>query len=297
MKKFSLLIVLFLGFNAQDLLAQAMITNRTNYNLAITVGNQSFILSPGGVSKTRLFPKNGDVQFELSWEEGRKSKSIKVSEEVENGSFTINENHLRKIESPKREREEVVLQPSNSQIGFSTKLAITNQSSHTILIIDGKLNGLALKPGQSSDSINFNLGLVDFSLLVDLDKDTISSGRNFAQKVVVGIIAKDQKSFLITDHNLFVTVLGGVTQFIFENKTSKDLVGSGGTASGKVIKAHKALRDEVSANEGFVATTWHYFDDRGIKKQTMVEFIVVDDKGRAVFYIHESDLKKIYGTR
>ncbi len=289
--------VVFLIFGliiTQPAFSQADVVSQVNHSLAFSADGRSFILLPGATVRTNLLPANGDKEITMSWTEGGRNHRSRQTVNIKDGTLLITEallaNQNRRTETPPPPPPVTnsfvsARTPANS---YSTRLAIVNQSSHRWLIREGNFTGLALKPGQSSDSLNVPLGLMQLILLVDLDRDSLSSGRNYIQQVVTGIVVKEQSKFVVADTHLHIPLTGGRATFIFFNETRYELVGVGSAALGNVIGAKKRMRKKILVNEGFINTAWQYIDEQGNKRQAHSEFVIY--KGKVRVYIRDSDL-------
>lgn len=300
-------VVIFLIVNFSfnyELFAQVNLVNQTSESIAITIGRNSFILSPGALRATNLRP-DAEIKFDISFNEGRRTSRATVHDFVEGNRYEITQAHLnnefaqlKKQGVQQQEyttREEVHVRPV-VYTNYETKLVIKNKSSHRLYIIDGQFKGLALAPGQESDSLTVSLGALQLHCLIDIDLDENSTGRNFMQQVVSQIISLNQKIFEIEDRHLNIIFPESMEEirFVFYNKTNYDLVGVGGTALGYVIKAGRRMRKEVAENEGFSNTAWQYFDESGIKRQAISEFVVGHDPDRVEVYIYENHLFDLF---
>ncbi len=292
MKKFVLIVFVLSCFFSLEVFSQADVKNDTDYSLAIDQGRYSLILPSGSIKRVPFFPGNGEVNFQIFWTQSGRRQSQVVNDIIKDNYYVIKDSHLRgeKTEIVKQEQK-YVREPEVIRSDYKTRLTITNESSQTLWIREGTLAGLVLSPDQQSDTITMPLGMIELTLLVDLDDSQSSTGRNYMQKVVTGLIAKDKQNFAITDTHLNIPVLSGNTTFLFNNQTGHDVVGVGSIALGKVIEANSTYRQRrIKANEGFINTAWQYFDNNGVKRQAISEFVVVD--GRVRVDIKPSHLRR-----
>ncbi len=294
MKKSIAVFICLLFVPYGQVFSQADVSNQTNYNLAISKEKFSRMIAPGATERIPFFPKEGTVSYQITWREESTSKKVNVVDVVKKGKIEITEAHLRGERfSSEPIQSSNVPSPEIISSDYKTTLAIKNTSSNIFWIREGVLSGLVLKPNQSSDMITLSLGMIEITALVDLDPLESSSGRNYMQKVVTGLIAKDQTEFLITDTHLNIPNLSGKATFVFNNKTGYDVVGVGSIATGKVIEAFRRMRQRrVKVNEGFINTAWQYLDDTGTKRQAISEFIVIE--GRVMVDIKPNDLKRSF---
>ncbi len=294
MKNFVLVFFVFLlSFSFGEVFSQCDVSNHTNYNLAISQGRLSRMIAPGSTERIPFFPRQGEVSFQISWREQGSSKRENVIDVVRDGNLVISDEHLRgeKASLPEVTQHHYVPSPEVISSDFQTSLVIKNASSKILWIREGVLSGLVLKPDQASDTIVVPLGMIELTFLVDRDSIGGSTGRNYTQRVVTGLISKDQNEFAITDTHLNIPSIYGKTTFVFNNKTGFDVVGVGNIAGGKVIAANSRMRQRrVEANEGFINTAWQYFDANGVKRQAISEFIVVD--GRVMVDILPTHLRR-----
>ncbi len=285
--------VLFLFTFQVKIFSQCDVSNHTNYNLAISEGKVSRMIAPGSTERIPFFPRQGEVSFQISWREQGSSKRENVVDVVRDGNLIITDEHLRgeKTSLPEVTQHHYVPSPEVINSEFQTSLVIKNASSKILWIREGVLSGLVLKPDQASDTILVPLGMIELTFLVDRDSIGGSTGRNYTQRVVTGLIAKEQDEFAITDTHLNIPSMYDQATFVFHNKTGFDVVGVGNIATGKVIAANSRMRQRrVEANEGFINTAWQYFDDKGIKRQAISEFIVID--GRVMVDILPTHLRR-----
>lgn len=290
-------LLFFLVFSI-SLLAQANLSNDTSHSLIISVDRKSFVLPPGGFVRTSLFPREGEVNYLITWDEGGRTKRERISSQVKNGDYIITNQHLLGQVGAAREED----QPSEIRVqtfdsNYQTALVIKNESSRNLLIKGGPLSGLALGPAQSSDSLIVPLGVMELTLLIDVDRADNSSGRNYRQEVVTGMITKDQTEFQIDDRHINIELDSEIVTFRFFNKTGFDIVGVGSVAMGRVIRANRRASISSEANQGFVNTAWQYFDENGIKRQAISEFVVTDRSGRTNVNIYPADLSRIYSVK
>jgi|GEM_PF-3383370 len=293
MKKIVIVFSVLLFFVPVILQAQSNVANRTDYNIIVSKDRLSRMIAPGAIERIPFFPRDGEVNFQITWREHGTAKRENVVEIISGENISITKEHLegKKRTLPESSKPYHIPEPEIIQSNFRTELVIENKSSRTLWIREGKLEGLVLNPNQSSDTIVMSLGMIELTLLVDLDESDNSTGRNYMQKVVTGLIAKDQESFAITENHLNIPVLSGTTTFIFNNQTGFDVVGVGSIALGKVIEANSTYRQRrIEANEGFINTAWQYFDHNGVKRQAISEFVVID--GRIRVDIKPSDLRR-----
>jgi hypothetical protein len=292
MKIIVLFFLIFL-FIPSEVLSQCDVNNRTNYSLAISKKGLSRMIAPGATERIPFFDREGKVSFQISWREQGVNKRENIIDLVQDGNLVITDDHLRgkKVSLPETTQHNYLPAPEVISSEYETWLKIRNSSSNIIWIREGILNGLVLRPGQISDSILVSLGMIEWTFLVDLDPVEESSGRNYMQKVVTGLIAKDQNEFVITDRHLNIPSIFWKVTFIFNNESGYDVVGVGSIALGKVIQANSRMKQrKIEANEGFINTAWQYFDDNGVKRQAISEFIVID--GRVLVNIKPSHLQR-----
>ncbi len=295
MKKLLIVFLVSLFFVPESLMAQSNVANRTDYNIIVSKDRLSRNIAPGGIERIPFFPAEGEVHFQITWREHGSARRESVAEIVSDGKISITNKYLqgKKRSLPKSTKDHYLPEPEVIQSAYKTELVIKNESSRTLWIREGRLEGLVLNPGQASDTILVSLGMLELTMLADLDEHGNSTGRNYMQKVVTGLIAKDQKSFAITETHLNIPSTSETATFIFYNQTGFDVVGVGSIALGKVIEANSRMRQRrVEANEGFINTAWQYLDHNGVKRQAISEFIVLE--GRIKVFIMESDLQRVF---
>ncbi len=293
MKKLLIVFLVSLFFVPESLMAQSNVANRTDYNIIVSKERLSRNIAPGAIERIPFFPREGEVHFQVTWREHGSARRESVSEIISGGKISITKEHLqgKKRSLPESTKPYYLPEPEVVQSNYKTELVIKNESSRTLWIREGRLEGLVLNPGQASDTISVPLGMLELTMLADLDEYGNSTGRNYMQKVVTGLIAKEQESFAITETHLNIPSMSGTATFIFNNQTGYDLVGVGSVALGLVIKANSRMSQRrVEVNEGFINTSWQYYDHEGALRQTISEFVIV--KGEVIENILPTHLKR-----
>jgi hypothetical protein len=277
MKKYVIFVVFFVTW--QFVTAQVIIENSHNFPVEIRTNNGKFQMSPNGRYKTTLLNCNAKNTYHLNWHGGKKSFTEKVAETLiidvnrEPASPAVSESNVV-ARSPDR-------RPTNT--GQGELRVIKNSSGRRCQVISSEhgLEGLSLAPGQESDSVMISQGLIHLSLLVDLDADSVTTGRRYMQQVFTQIIAQDQKAVEITDNHLYVAFAGREkVVFVFHNTTPYDVVGVGGNVLGHVIAKGQSSRRRLEANDGFMNATWQYIDKNGIIRQAISIYVLAEKRMR-----------------
>ncbi len=278
MKK--IVVVVFLFFIALTAVGQVIVENSHNFPVEVIVGKKSFILPGSGRASTTLFSPNRENTYKVSWYDGLSKKSRLFTENVKNVLvIDVNRGPITKevkISSIAETRQTL------SQ-GKSELRVIKNASDRRFQVISKSygLEGLSLAPEQESDSVLIPQGLIALTLLVDLDADSISTGRRYMQQVFTQIVTQDQEIIRVTDNHLHVAFAGREkVRFVFHNKTGHDVVGVGGSVLGQVIASGKLSRRTLEANDGFMNATWQFIDNKGVLRQAMSIYVLAEKRMR-----------------
>lgn len=278
MKK--IVIFCFSIFIALSSFGQVIVKNSHNFSVEVKVGRKSFILPAQGRASTSLLSPNGENIYTVIWHENsQKSKTF---------TEHIGENLLIDVNREPEQRESSKTVPrvsSRSPVSrFNGELrVIKNASDRRFQVVssDYGLDDLSLAPDQSSDSVYIPQGLMHLTLLVDLDADSVSTGRRYMQQVFTQIVAQDQKVIEITDNHLYVAFAGREkVVFVFHNTTEYDVVGVGGNVLGHVIASGKQSRRRLEANDGFMNATWQYIDNNNILRQAISIYVLAEKRMR-----------------
>lgn len=280
MKK--VVIFCFSIFIALSSFGQVIVKNSHNFSIEVKVGRKSFILPAQGRASTTLLSSNRENIYSVIWHEnGKKSKTF---------TEHIGENLLIDVnrEPVVEQRESSKTVPRVSTQGFISRpdgqlRVIKNASDRRFQVIssDYGLDDLSLAPDQRSDSVYIPQGLIHLTLLVDLDADSLSTGRRYMQQVFTQIVAHDQKEVEITDNHLYVAFAGREkVVFVFHNTTEYDVVGVGGSVLGHVIASGKQSRRRLEADEGFMNATWQYIDNNGVLRQAISIYVLAEKRMR-----------------
>lgn len=287
----------FFAFLAMTMNAQVTINNSWSSDIQVSSRDGGPIIIPPNGTKVVYFikPKSEPQDIYLSYKQAGRIKKERVSVIVGSNltvfpgmpSVIVEVSGSKNIaRSPFESTEgQATIQPSSNN---SVSLVVENASSHrfTVLTANSPFSGISLAPGDSSRIINVATTLHQFTILVDMDNDSISTGRNFAQAVIKAIVVNNQKRLIIRNDNIDMSSSGVqyvrlISQFDFK------LVFVSGIPRGDAMKKRSK---KYEFNLGFNSISVQ-FNKHGTKYQADLEFIVV--RGERVLFLTEQNLKNI----
>lgn len=263
MKKVVLMVAYLIVF--LPVIGQVIMENSHDFPVRIVTPEGQHTLNPKGRYRTTLLSPNKENTYTLHWAGNSKEFTEDIGESL---IIDVNRNSHTPIVHESRDH-------ISSPVSISTRTGesrvIKNSADRRFQVISSEfpgLKGLSLAPGQESDSVRLPQGLMHLSLLVDLDADSVSTGRRYMQQVFTQIVAQNQKLIEITNNHLYVAFAGREkVRFIFQNTTPYDLVGAGGGVLGVTIPAGGMSRKRLEYNDGFLNATWQYLNEEGVIRQ------------------------------
>lgn len=283
--------------------AQVSIENKTGYNISVSnkkSGQELTLLNEGDPKNVDWFsPASNSAAVYLKYlKDGKIEATGRITVDIKDGKIVLKKEDLTRQSEPVEKPAD--LPDSNPGAGqgdpsvdtLYDDILITpeNGSSHRLVFLDGPFKGVSLKANaRSSYSFPVSPGLMQCALLFDMDTDTSSTGRNYAQAVFSKIITETDNLLTIRETDL---MFSGTENKKMRLKSSfpEKFVITGGPFSGAAISPGKYWTGTVNVTYGFNSASVQYFDPKtGDKIQANMELIITpNDK---VIEIGPSNIK------
>lgn len=305
---FSLVAFIALSIMAWPSLAQSFtVSNASSEVVSFKLKGESAprTLSPGAsLNANYTAPSNGAEVYLTVLRNGSITPLGYFSKPLSGGKLIINDADLKrkgeksfddlKSSSPRQAPTATIATdnrsyvPSSGGNGPTQPMTLTNGSTHRFEILSPPFEGAALKPGQTSIRIfNVPTGLLQVTAFVDKDTDSTSTGRNYMQAVISGIVAEGEKSLTIKDENILIGTGSRVKISLFSHLAFKCYV-VGGPFSGASLSPGKYWTKRVDVSYGFNSMSIQYFQG-GLKYQANIELIITPND--RILKIFPDDIK------
>ncbi len=289
MKKTLLVLALAACLAPVALFGQAKLENSSGATIQVSIkGDKSYILYPNSSLTTSFRSPNGQVEFRLIALIAGSQKDLGYfSRALEKGKLVITDADLSRpgaasfaaLSAPAASSAPSAAARAASAYPSASSSAewcfIIDSTDNRLEMLEAPFRGIALKAGQKSkDSVLVPRGLLQTTLLYDIDPDENSTGRNYAQAVYSKIIVQSQKFIVIKEADLLFSSFssGGQRKFILVNKFPFKVVVTGGPFAGAAISPDRRWQGKKELMYGFNSYSIQYIRN-GIKYQANWELI------------------------
>ncbi len=305
-KTFIFFIALVAFFVANEVNAQARVTNTTPKDVAIKAanGNGEVMIKAYDKAKVSFAPSSGVFSFDLYSYEGVNERYVaSFTKNVKNKEVQITTKDLTgenqeapvktKETTPPPVKEVEVVTYLNTR---TTNIELTNSSDFKFVVLNGPFAGMALAPGQSSiKPVSTPTGLLEMTLKHDVQPENTNPqnsgktahGRSYRQSVYSGIIVEDQKKLEIKNENL-TFFEGKLVRTMAMSLIPQKIVFTAGPWKGQAL-TNRSYTSKADLSEGFNSFSIQYVGSDGLKYQADIEVIVTPRDRPLIF--RETDIK------
>lgn len=315
MKKSVFVLLMLVVATSFSSFGQAHFANYTSSKVVVAdeSGHTEAVVNPRSKAAIAFLPSDGIATFTLYKYEGFKKVKVGVikrrvikktvslkdfSPEME--AEVVKSDGKQKESKEKADKTNKTDEPiqvlnDDGQWWSETTVVPSNETDYRLTVLTAPFKGLSLKSKQASKkSKTLNTGICEFVIYYDEEVDSISSGRSYNWAVFNKIIAEDQDTLKITNHDLRQTTIGKAIIAPIINKFQSDLVITAGPNSGKVIPSKGMVKLDLMV--GWNVLSVQYIKN-GLPVQAVALFMVSDkkksfslEKGKGITSIDFKDL-------
>lgn len=258
---------------------QTQIKNSFSSSLEITFPGRGPITIPANETRQVNELATGEIKnIRCRYQENGRTKTYRTTKVVVSGKMVFGPSDLTptsnnpsvgsvisgNAQSDNAKKETAILQ----------RIQVVDSSKNRFYVLgDGHYAGISLKPGQISDPIDAPLGLNQITIMVDMDPEGKSTGRNFAQAVVKFIVVDNQSLVVIKESNI-TKLAGGSVKINLKSALPYKIVFVSKGLEGRSLRPGLKLK-KLDLFYGFNTFSVQYLDG-GVKYQADLETIIAE---------------------